>query len=73
MNYLVSKCCWKFHVHAMVCTKPNIAQVMGVVNHSMVNLGQSHWIVMKHIFHYLKVTMKFSMCFKKNIKDVNHS
>jgi hypothetical protein len=41
----------------MVCTKPNIAQAMGVVNHFMANLGQSHWIVIKQIFHYLKGTM----------------
>jgi ATP-binding cassette subfamily B (MDR/TAP) protein 1 len=29
-------------VYAMVCTRPNIAKLVGVVSHFMVNLGQSH-------------------------------
>ncbi len=59
MSDLISKCYWKSHVHAMVCTKLDIAQAMGVVNHFMASLGQSHWTIMKQNFHYLKGTMDF--------------
>jgi hypothetical protein len=29
-------------LYAMVCIRPNIAKVVGVVNQFMVNLGQAH-------------------------------
>ncbi len=57
-------------MYAMVCTKPDITHAMGVVNQFMVNLEQSHWIVMKRIFRYLKGIMDFGMRFNKNIEDV---
>jgi hypothetical protein len=57
-------------MYAMVCTRLDIAQVVGVVNHFMANPGQSHWIVMKWIFHYLKGIVDLGLCYKRNIKDV---
>jgi hypothetical protein len=42
----------------------------GLVNQFMVNLGQSHWIALKWIFHYLKGIMDFNLCLKIIIKDV---
>ncbi len=41
-------------MYTMVCTKLNIAHVVGLVKQFMGNLGQSHYIVMKKIFCYLK-------------------
>ncbi len=57
-------------MYAMVCPTLDIAHVMGVVNQSMANLGQSHCIIVKHIFRYLKGIMDFGLCFKRCIKDV---
>jgi hypothetical protein len=52
-------------MYAMVCIRPNITHAMGVVNWIMANPRQSHWIVVKQIFHHLKSTMDFGLCFKK--------
>ncbi len=52
----------------MVCTRHDIANAMGVVNQFMVNLGRSHCIAMKWIFHYLKCIMDFGLCFIKKTK-----
>jgi hypothetical protein len=57
-------------MYALVCIRLNITHAMGVVNQFMASLGQSHWIVVKRIFHHLKSTMDFGMCLKKNMKDV---
>jgi hypothetical protein len=38
----------------MVSTRFNIAHVVGLVEQFMGNLGQSHYILMKKIFCYLK-------------------
>ncbi len=70
VGYFVSKWYWKFHVHAMVCIRPNIAHALEVVSQFMVNHGQTHWIAMKMDLCYLKGTMDFGLCFRKNIKDV---
>jgi hypothetical protein len=36
----------------------------------MANIEESHWIELKQIFHYLKGTLDFGQCFRKNIKYV---
>jgi len=41
-------------MYAMVCTRPNIAQVVGVVNRYMSNPGKEHWRAVKWILRYLK-------------------
>jgi len=55
-------------MYATIYIKLDIVHVVWVVNQFMVNHGQSHWIVMKWIFHYLKGIMDFGLCFKKNIR-----
>jgi hypothetical protein len=56
-------------MYAMVCIRPEIIQAVGVVNQLIVNFKQSHWIVVKCIFHYLKNVMDFGLCLRRNIKD----
>ena len=50
-------------MYAMVCTRPDIAQAVGVVSRFMNNLGKGHWEVVKWILRYLRGTSHYSLCF----------
>ena len=39
-------------IFAMICTRLDIAQAMGVVSRYMTNLGGEHWITVKKILIY---------------------
>lgn len=41
-------------MHAMMCTRPNIAHVVGVVNMFMSNHRKDNWEVVKWILRYLR-------------------
>ena len=41
---------------AMICTRPDIAQTVGVVSRYMANPGGEHWITLKRILRYIKGT-----------------
>lgn len=43
-------------MYAMVCTRLDIVQAVGVLNKFMANPGRSHWDAMKSVFRYLKAT-----------------
>lgn len=42
-------------IYVIVCTKPNIAHVVGVVSRFVNNLGKEHWEAVKWVFRYLEV------------------
>ena len=50
-------------MYVMVCTRPYIAHVVGVVSRYMNNLGKEHWMVVKWILMYLNGTTNQSLCF----------
>ena len=50
-------------MYAMICTRPNIAYAVGVVNRYMANPGKKHWEGVKGIMHYLKGTRNMCICF----------
>lgn len=50
-------------MYAMVCTRPDIAHVVGVVSRFLSNLGKEHWAAIKWIFRYLRGTSKMCLCF----------
>ena len=50
-------------MYAMVCTRPDIAQAVGVVSRFMSNPGKQHWDAVKWILRYLKGTSDFTLCF----------
>ena len=50
-------------MYAMVCTRPNIAQVVGVLSLYMSNLGRAHWDAIKRFFRYLWGTSEYLICF----------
>ncbi|KAL5849218.1 hypothetical protein ACOSQ4_007231 [Xanthoceras sorbifolium] len=51
-------------MYAMVCTRPDIAQAVGVVSRYMNNPGKIHWEAVKWILRYLRGTTNKTLCFK---------
>ena len=43
-------------MYVMICTRPDIAYVVGVVSRYISNLGKKHWEVVKGIMRYLNGT-----------------
>jgi hypothetical protein len=48
---------------AMVCTRPDIAQAVGVVSRYMANPGKEHWNAVKRILRYVKGTSNVALCY----------
>ena len=48
---------------AMICTRPDIAQAVGVVSRYMTNLGREHWKSVKRILRYIKGTSDVALCY----------
>ncbi|CAM8987567.1 unnamed protein product [Rhodiola kirilowii] len=51
-------------MYAMVCTRPDIAHVVGVVSRFMGNPGKKHWEAVNWILRYLKGTTEYALCFE---------
>ena len=47
---------------AMICTRPNIAQVMGATSRYMANSNREHWNTIKRILRYIKGTLDATLC-----------
>ncbi|BBG92530.1 transposable element gene [Prunus dulcis] len=52
-------------MYAIVCIRPDLAQVVSVVSRYMKNLGKQNWNAVKWIFLCLKDTKKFRMLFER--------
>ena len=50
-------------MYAMVCTRPDISHVVGVVSRYMNNPGKEHWMAVKWILRYLRGTTNQALCF----------
>ena len=50
-------------MYAMVCTRPNIAHVMGVVSRFMSRPGKQHWEAVKWILRFLRGSVDTCLCF----------
>ena len=53
-------------MYAMVFTRPNIAQAVGVLSRYMANPGRVDWDVVKRVFRYLRGTSEYCLCFQGN-------
>jgi len=47
----------------MVCTRPDIAHVVGFISRYMNNSGKEHWMAVKWILRYLRGTINQALCF----------
>ena len=50
-------------IYVMVCMRPNISHVVGVVSKFLSNIGKEHWAIVKWILMYLKGTSKTCLYF----------
>eukprot|EP00253_Pinus_taeda_P011152 PITA_11152 len=51
-------------MYAMVCTRPNIAHVVGVLSRFMSKPGKEHWVAVKQVFRYLCGTSDYGLCYQ---------
>ena len=51
-------------MYAMLCTRPDICYVVGLVSRYQSNPGEAHWKAVKRILRYLKGTMDYSLCYQ---------
>ena len=50
-------------MYAMVCTRPNIAHVVGTISRFLSKPGRDHWNAVKWILRYLRSTTCLKLCF----------
>ena len=50
-------------MYAMLCTRPDICYLAGMVNRYQSNLGPKHWQVVKHILKYLWRTRDYMLVY----------
>ena len=55
-------------IYAMVCTRPDLSQVVSIVSRYMHDSGKGHWETMKwiRILRYIKGTIDIDMVFMKD-------
>ncbi|KAE8697637.1 putative tRNA ligase [Hibiscus syriacus] len=56
---------------AMICTRPDIAQAVGVVSRYMANPGKEHWNTVKRILRYIKGTSNVALCYRRSNLLIN--
>ncbi|XP_062075084.1 secreted RxLR effector protein 161-like [Humulus lupulus] len=52
-------------MYAQVCTRPNIAYVVGMLGRYLSNPGMDHWIAAKRVMRYLQRTKGYMLTYKK--------
>ena len=51
-------------IFSMICTRPDIAQAVGMVSHYMLNPGWEHWNTAKKVIKYIKGTTNVTYVMK---------
>lgn len=60
-------------MYAVVCTKLDIAQVVGVLSRFMSNHSKEHWTYVKRVFRYLRGTSNYCLVYHgANDIDIMH-
>nr|XP_033513285.1 secreted RxLR effector protein 161-like [Nicotiana tomentosiformis] len=62
-------------MYAMVCTRPDICQAVGLVSIYQTDRGLEYWQVVKRIMRYLKGTVDYALCYQggKDLRLVGYS
>ena len=58
-------------MYAMLCTRPDISFAISVTSRYQSNLGNDHWMAIKHILKYLKGTKDKLIIYGGNELQVN--
>ena len=56
-------------MYAMLCTRPDIFYVVGIVSRYQSDPGGEHWIVVKHILKYLRRTRDYMLVYSSGILE----
>ena len=51
-------------IYAMLCTRPDIYFVVGMVSRYQSDPGKKHWTAVKHIFKYLRRTRDYMLVYQ---------
>jgi len=51
-------------MYVMVCTRLDIAHVVGVLSRFMSKPGKEHWTTMKRVFRHLHGTSDYGLCYQ---------
>ena len=51
-------------MYAMLCTRPDICFAVGMVSRYQSDPGEEHWIVVKHIFKYLRTMRDYMLVYQ---------
>jgi len=54
-------------MYAIVCTRPDLSQVISMVSRYMHDPGRGHWEAVKWILRYIKGTIDIGLVFKKDV------
>ena len=62
-------------MYAQICTRPNIAFVVGVLGRYLSNPGMQHWKAAKRVTRYLKRTKGYMLTYQKfdNLEIIGYS
>ncbi|RVW98285.1 Retrovirus-related Pol polyprotein from transposon TNT 1-94 [Vitis vinifera] len=61
-------------MYAMLCTRPDICFVVGMVSRFQSNPGREHWTAVKHIIKYLKRTRDYMLVFQsENLVPIGYT
>ncbi|XP_040862747.1 secreted RxLR effector protein 161-like [Glycine max] len=53
-------------MYAQVCTRPDIAYIVGVLGRYLSNSGMDHWKAAKRVMRYLKRTKYYTFIYKRS-------
>jgi len=53
-------------VYAMTCTRPDLSYVVTKLSQHLSKPLRCHWVAAKHVLRYLKGTLDYSLCYRKN-------
>ncbi|CAH9069617.1 unnamed protein product [Cuscuta europaea] len=53
-------------MYAQVCTRPDIAYIVGMLGRYLSNPGMAHWVAAKRVMRYLKRTMDYMLTHRKS-------
>ena len=53
-------------MYAMLCTRPDICFIVGMVSRYQSNPGLAHWVAVKHIFKFLQGTKDYVLEYRAN-------
>ena len=51
-------------MYAIICTRPDIAHVVGVLSKYMSKPRKVHWTAIKRVFMYLRGTIDHAICYQ---------